>query len=48
MKIFVSKNHPTTKFIYKVLLFCAKTICEDEMNGYVRRVYEYKEKEINK
>ena len=42
MKIFVTKNVPTAKFIYKILLFIAKTVCEDEMKMYVKRVYEYK------
>ena len=42
MKIFITKNVPTAKLIYKVLMFFAKTVCEDEMKAYVKRVYEYK------
>ena len=34
MKIFITKNHPTARFYYKVLRFLLDHACRDEINFY--------------
>ena len=43
MKIFVSGNHITAHFIYKVLLFIKTQVSKRELLFYIDEVYNHKE-----
>lgn len=43
MKIFISGNHITAHFIYKVLLFIKTQVSKRELLFYIDEVYNHKE-----
>ena len=38
MKIFITKNHPTTNFYYKVLKFLLDNGCRSEIDNYLDQI----------